>query len=318
MEDTSRTDPLLARSVIVTGAHYSATTLVGALLHTAPEFHLLHEPLNPEPTLSFDSLQPPNWYEFYDDSRWDELHDGLASMFRRTSILPQFAARLMRARSPKQAGQALRYAQRKMPFLLVPKPAIIKGPFCTFSALTLQRRAGCKVVLSLRHPGAFAESIARKAGGFTFGDFTRQPALLERVPDDADDIVRFARETRPPVEQAALLWRVIHRFAADYLLPDPRTTSVRQEEFVDALEPTAQRLIAFAGGTQSAATRRFLRRNFAAEAGEDDPGSYIRRDPRLAASKWRSRLGSDEIRTVHKITGPLAATLGYDEASWGY
>ncbi|NNC60428.1 MAG: hypothetical protein HKO05_10610 [Erythrobacter sp.] len=58
MEASHRPDPMLARSVIVTGTHYSTTTLVGALLQTAPEFHLLHEPLNPWPTLSYDSLEP--------------------------------------------------------------------------------------------------------------------------------------------------------------------------------------------------------------------------------------------------------------------
>ena len=318
MQGTAQTESLLTRSVIVTGAHYSATTLVGSLLHTAPQFHLLHEPLNPEPTPSFDSLRPPNWYEFYDDSRWEELRQGLLRMFQRERVLPEFIARLAQARSAKQAGQALRYAQRKVPFLLSPKPAIIKGPFCTFTALTLQQRAGCKVVLSLRHPGAFAESVARKAGGFTFADLARQPALLALVPEDVDDIVRHTRESAAPVEQAALLWRVIHRFAARHLLPDARTTTVRQEEFVDSLEPTAQRLIDFAGGTVSAATRRFLQHNFAVEAGESDPASYIRRDPQIAMSKWRSRLSGEEIALVRRITEETAVAFGYDEASWAH
>jgi hypothetical protein len=316
MEATNQTDALLARSVIVTGAHYSATTLVGSLLHTAPEFHLLHEPLNPQPTLSYDSLRPPNWYEYYDDSRWRELHDGLAKMFRRNHVLPEFAARLAQARTTRELGQALRYAERKLPFLFRPKPAIIKGPFFSFSAFTMQQRAGCKIVLSLRHPGAFVESVVRKARGFTFADLARQPALLAMLPENADAILLHAREQRSPAEQAALLWKVVHGFAARYLLPDPRTTTVQQEEFVNSLEATADRLLAFAGGTKSAATRRFLRHNFTAEAGEGDPASYIRRDPQMAMTKWRSRLSSEEIALVRSLTEEIAAAFGYDEASW--
>lgn len=316
MGATQRPDPLLARSVIVTGTHYSATTLVGALLHTAPEFHLLHEPLNPEPTPSYDSLRPARWYEYYDDSRWGELHDGLARMLRRGPVLPQLLARLVQARSPRQAGQALRYGQRKLPVLLARKPAILKDPFLAFSALTLQRQAGCKVVLCLRHPGAFAESMLRKTAGFAFADLASQPELMAMLPEEAEEIARFAREPRPVIEQAALLWRVVYGFAARHLLPDPRTLPVRQEDFAEQLDAAAQRLLAFAGGTRSGATERFLQRNFGAATGDHDPASYIRRDPRLAAMKWRERLGHEETGALHAMTAPLAATLGYDEASW--
>lgn len=311
-----RPDPLLARSVIVTGTHYSTTTLVGALLHTAPEFHLLHEPLNPEPTPSYDSLSPPRWYEYYDDSRWEELHDNLARLLRRGPVIPEFLARLARVRTPKEAGQALRYAQRKFPLLLARKPAILKDPFLAFSALTLQQRAGCKVVLCVRHPGAFAESLLRKTDGFFFRDLASQPALMARLPHEADQIARFAREDRSPLEQAALLWRVVYGFAADHLLPDPRTTMVRQEDFIGHLDATARRLLAFVGGKETVATRRFLIHNFHNRAGDPDPDSYIRRDPRLATMKWRQRLDKDDVRLLREMTAPLAATFGYDEGSW--
>ncbi|UIP07236.1 hypothetical protein LY632_02220 [Erythrobacter sp. SDW2] len=311
-----RPDPLLARSVIVTGTHYSTTTLVGALLHTAPEFHLLHEPLNPEPTPSYDSLGPPRWYEYYDDSRWEELHDNLARILQRGPVIPEFLARLGRARSPKQLGQALRYAQRKFPVLLARKPAILKGPFLAFSALTLQQRAGCKVVLCVRHPGAFAESLLRKTDGFCFRDLASQPALMAMLPDEADEIARSAREDRTPLEQAALLWRVVYGFAANHLLPDPRTTLVRQEDFMGHRDATARRLLAFIGGTETAATRRFLIQNFQTRAGDSDRDSYIRRDPRLATMKWRQRLSGEDVKLLQTMTAPLAATFGYGEASW--
>lgn len=309
-------DPLLARSVIVTGTHYSTTTLVGALLATAPEFHLLHEPLNPQPTLSYDSLEPAHWYEFYGDDRFDELQAGLGKMLQRRPVLPQIATRALQARSLRQIGQVGRYAQRKLPVLLAPKPAILKDPFLAFTARTLQQRAGTKVILCLRHPGGFTESMVRKAGQFDFRELADQPELLQLLPDEAEDIVRFARAPRAPIEQAALLWRVVYRFAERHLLPDPRTTLVRQEEFLTDRDATAQRLLSFAGGQETPQTRRFLAENFRTDVSEPRARSYIRRDPAQATMQWREALSAEDVALVRAMTEPLAARLGYDAESW--
>ena len=315
-EIVTEIDPLLARSVIVTGTHYSTTTLVGALLHTAPEFHLLHEPLNPEPTLSYDSLKPPRWYEYYDDDRFGALQAGLARMLRRGPVIPELLKRAIQIRSGKQLGQVGRYAQRKLPVLLSPRPAILKDPFLAFSARTLQQRAGTKVVVCLRHPGGFAESMVRKAGYFDFTHFTGQPWLMDMLAGDAELVERFARTPGTPHEQAALLWRVVYGFAVRHLLPDPRTTLVRQEEFLSSREATAQRLLAFVGGTKTERLQRFLSENFRSHAPDRSGNSYIRRDPHIATMQWRSKMTPAEVATVREMTEPLAHDLGYDTESW--
>ncbi|WP_284123975.1 hypothetical protein [Parerythrobacter aestuarii] len=316
MSQAAPIDPLLAGSVIVTGTHYSATTLVGALLATAPEFHLLHEPLNPQPTLSYDSLRPPQWYAFYGEDHFERLQRGLIPMLRRRAIVPELLRRASRVRSGKEFGQVARYAQRRLPMLIAPRPAILKDPFLAFTARTLQQCAGTKVVLCLRHPGGFAESMVRKAGQFDFNDLVDQPALMEQLPDEAETIRHFAREPQPPLAQAALLWRVVYGFAERQLLPDKRTAMVRQEDFMGTREVTARRLLAFAGGSESPRLGRFLRRNFRTDAPSGNGTSYIRRDPQLATTQWRSALSAEEVRVVRDMTEPLAARLGYSAESW--
>ncbi|MHA6332303.1 hypothetical protein ACXYL9_01360 [Qipengyuania sp. CAU 1752] len=316
MEASHRPDPMLARSVIVTGTHYSTTTLVGALLQTAPEFHLLHEPLNPQPTLSYDSLKPPRWYEYYDASRYDELHDALARLLRRGPVLPETARRLARARTRQELGQALRYLQRRLPSVVSRRPAIFKDPFLAFSAHNLQEQAGLKVVWCLRHPGAFAESFIRKTEGFPFEDLASQPALLDMMDDDAEQVLAFARERQPACKQAALLWRVVNGFAERHLLANSRTASVRQEDFIDSREDTAKRLLTFVGGSRTPALRRFMEDKFGSAEIDQGSGSYTKRDPRMAAEKWRGRLSREDAAIVREMTGPLAARLGYGEDSW--
>ncbi|ABC64611.1 hypothetical protein [Erythrobacter litoralis] len=307
---------LLQRSVVVTGTHYAATTVVGSLLATAPEFHMLHEPLNPEPTRSYDSIRPPHWYEYYDEARVDELQRGLVRMFGRTASVSELAKRTAGARSGQELMRALRYAQRKRPFVTSPRPAVIKDPFMAFSAATLQQKAGLKVVLCVRHPGAFAESFLRKSGQFDFRHLAGQPALLEKLPRDAAAIKAFAADPPSPEEQAALLWRVVYGFAASHLLADPRTCMIRQEDLAAAREATIDGLFAFAGATAGRDTARFVERNFTSGPADHEGRSYIARDPEQAAGKWRERLGRQAIETVRALTGPLARDFGYVDASW--
>ncbi|GAA4047799.1 sulfotransferase [Parerythrobacter jejuensis] len=318
MEPAANPFDLLSRSVIVTGTHYSMTTLTGALLATADEYHLLHEPLNPEPTLSYDSLRPPRWYEYYGTDRFEELAQALAVFLDRNSFPAQVLDRLSSVRTPQEVGQVARYCQRKMPFVLSARPAVLKDPFLAFSARTLQQELGMKVVLTLRHPAGFAESMIRKAGQFDFSDLASQHSLLETVPDEADEICRFAASNPPAIEQAALLWRVIYGFAARYLVPDARTMTVRQEDMVSNTQAAIDRLFAFAHAQPTPSTGRLVAKNLQAQSDDHAGGSYIRRDGAAATNKWRERLGADDIALLQEQTGELAARLGYNDFDWSH
>lgn len=315
MSETSP-ESLFARSVIVTGTHYSATTLVGRMLECAPEFHLLHEPTNAAPTLGFDSTDPPHWYEFYDADRHDELRAALTRYLTAEGFVGEVARRFLRIRQPRHVLEVGRYVERKLPFLRARKPAIFKDPFLAFSARTLQQADGLKVVLTVRHPCGFAESFARKVGVFDFSDFL-QPALLEALPEEAETIARFAREPQPELEQAALLWRVVYGFAARYLLDDPRTHVVRQDDL--ALDPDASldALLAFLGVPRNPAFDAFIEENLRAEAADfSGKGSYYKRNAKETLGKWRERLGPGQQASVRAMTEEVAARFGYDAGSW--
>lgn len=307
---------LLGSSIVVTGTHYSMTTLAGRLLAAADEFHLLHEPTNPQPTLSYDSIQPQRWYEYYDAARYSELRRFLEQALAAGDLTEQIAARASGARSPRDAMRVLRYAQRKLPMRLAPRPAILKDPFMAFSARTLQAEDGLKVVLTVRHPCAFAESFVRAGRAFDFNNLM-QPALLEALPGEAATISKLANAPPPLTEQAAHLWRIVYGFAAQFLLPDPRTFLLSQDRLVSQTRDTVDALFAFAGARQSASVKTFLAKNLQS-AGTDFSGSasYIRRDSEAVLDKWRMRLSAADRDLVRELTGGIAAQLGYREASW--
>lgn len=314
-----RTPPasdLLQRSIIVTGTHYSMTTLVGRLLATAPEFHILHEPTNAEPTLSYASIAPPNWYEFYAGNRVEELAVFLEAAITGSGFLREVACRAASVRSLRQTLQVARYCERTLPQKLDPKPAIIKDPFLVFSAAALQDRLGTQVVLTIRHPCAFAESFKRAGNGFDFANLM-QPELLAALPDEAETIGRLAREPGGHVVQAAHLWRIIYGFAVKYLIDNRETFAVRQDHLVEDTEPAVEALFRFCCATRTNGVEAFLAKNLSSTQQDfRQHGSYIQRDAHATLHKWKARLSHDEVAIIRAETEEVAAKLGYGTQNW--
>ena len=206
-------EALFANSVVVTGTHYSMSTLTGKIIGQAPEFHVVHEPLNAEPSLSYSSLNPEHWYEYYNGSRYDGMRAALYGYAYGAGAIKGTLDRLPRIRSARDVLRVGKYAWTNLAFRCRPRRVVFKDPFLAFSGADLQARDGLYVVLSVRHPCGFAESLKRRGRGFDFNNLSDQPALLEAMPDMAELIKEYAATTQPIVAQAALLWRVIYEFS---------------------------------------------------------------------------------------------------------
>ena len=304
---------LFRQSVIVTGTHYSMSTLTGQILGTAPEFHVIHEPLNAEPTLGYAALAPDHWYEFYDDDRYDTLRNALYNYASGCGIFVNTFSRLPKVRSKRDVLRVGKFALTNLKLLQRPRRVVFKDPFLAFSASQLQDKDDLYAVICVRHPCGFAESLKRRGKGFDFTDLAAQPALMEAVPDIASDIQRFATTKQPLVAQAALLWRAVYGFAAERMLNNPRTSVLRQEDM--AADPVLEtdRIFSAVGATRTRKVDEFLRNSLSAQASDFTGKSYTKRNARDTANKWRERLPPDEIATVMQISGSVPALYGYSE-----
>ena len=88
---------------------------------------------------------------------------------------------------------------------------LLKDPIAFFSAEWLERTFGMRVVVTVRHPAAFAASLKRMDWRFDFNRFLEQPSLMrDHLDPYRTDITRFANHPPEIVAQAGLLWRCIH------------------------------------------------------------------------------------------------------------
>ena len=67
------------------------------------------------------------------------------------------------------------------------------------------------VLVLIRHPGAFVGSILKQGWDHDFNDFLAQPLMMrDQLEPFEDEIRRYAGEPQSRLDQAILLWNLIH------------------------------------------------------------------------------------------------------------
>jgi hypothetical protein len=173
------------------------------------------------------------------------------------------------------------------------------------------------VVILIRHPAAVANSYKALNWGHPFSHFLDQPALVEgSLAPFRREIEEFAVSQKDIVDQAALLWKLIHYMIDQYRQSHPDWIFVR---YIDlALEPLQgyQDLFKRLGLTFSGPARRYLQANSLQEGQTEKIDPYaIRKNARLAAMKWKQTLNPREINRIRSRVEAVSSAF-YSDAEW--
>src|SRR5436190_552737 len=106
--------------------------------------------------------------------------------------------------------------------VLAASPAAVGYVWEPFSILHRPGTCAAQPVLLVRHPAAFAASVKRLHLRHPFGDFLAQPLMLrDWLGPFRAELEAFARAEQEIVDQAILLWNVIHHALAAYRARHP-------------------------------------------------------------------------------------------------
>jgi hypothetical protein len=219
-------------------------------------------------------------------------------------------------RTPRDAARMVRDRARFAAWRWRGARALLKDPIAVFSAEWLADRFDMHVLALIRHPAAFASSLNRLGWTHPFGDFLAQPLLMRDVLGPFEDEIRdHAEHDRSPLDQAILLWKLIHHRLAEYRSRRPDFLFVRHEDLSNA--PVAEFAALF-----GRLALPFDARSRAAVARSTDPSNPIdgepgelRRDSRSGVWNWTTRLTPEEVRVVRERTEPIAR-LFYEDHDW--
>jgi Sulfotransferase family len=302
------------RPILVTGGHRTGTTWVGRLLAAGPGIAYISEPLNVLHRPGVFGARVLQWYKYI-------CRDNDADFYSSFRQLLDFRYHLWAELASLRSGRDLLRMGRDIGIFtkgsLFRQRALLKDPFAVFSLPWFAERLNCLIVVTIRHPAAFASSLKRLGWSFDFRDLLEQPLLMR----DYLEPYRAAMEAgiqEDVIGQAGLLWAMIYKALATVRQGLASIRIVRHEDL--SLDPIGgfRTLYGDLGLDFSQTAARAVARS----SSPDNPGEIslgkvhsVQLDSRGNLDNWKRRLTADEIVRVRRITGEVAS-LYYPEEAW--
>jgi hypothetical protein len=301
--------------ILITGAHRTGTTWEGRTLEAGGELGYIDEPFSLLHRPGVLATRFDAWFPYITDDPDGSL---TAAVGRMLEFRYDPGAEVRALRSPRDAGRMVRDARRFGGFRRGGVRPLVKDPVALLAAPWLADTFRMEVVVTVRHPAAFASSLKRMGWTHPFGHFLAQPALMEGpLAAYRDRVERFAADPPDVVDQAGLLWTMLHDVIDGYRSDHPGWTFVRHEDLSG--EPDGE----FAALCERLGVRYEgpVREHLLAGTGGDNPveavngrAHTLRRDSRANITTWRTRLTSDEIARVREATADVSPRFyGADE-----
>ncbi|MBE7535952.1 MAG: sulfotransferase [Anaerolineales bacterium] len=302
-----------AQPILVTGAHRSGTTWVGKML-AGSQVAYISEPLNVLHRPGVLRAKVKHWYQYICDENeseflaaFKELLDYRYHTWSEIKSIRSLKDFLRMGRDFKIFYDALEHGQR----------ALLKDPFAVFSIPWFVKRFDFNVVVTVRHPAAFANSLKRLGWNFNFNDLLDQPLLMR------DHLESFCGQMQAVkaddvIGQASLLWTMIYKTVHSQGQLDQRLVIVRHEDLShDPVSGFRDLYAALGLDFTHHAEERILN-----SSSSDNPTELSRRkthsvkmDSRASMNNWKTKLTPDEIQRIRDITEETAR-LFYPDINW--
>jgi hypothetical protein len=178
----------------------------------------------------------------------------------------------------------------------------LKDPIAFFSAAWIERCFNAQVLVMVRHPAGFADSVIRTGWRFDFENFTAQPHLLARMPGEQADLVqRYAESPPEMVAHAIALWNIVYADLLRQIEPHPSWVVTRYESVASHPLDGLRTVYSRTGLRWGAAVERRIRR-----AGLVGNGT---------ATTWRHRLDAEVVKRIREGCGEVASAW-YGGEDW--
>jgi len=281
---------------------------------SAGGFAYISEPLNVLHRPGVMAAPVPHWYQYVTGENEAEYFPAFEK------ILALRYGLLAEIKSLKSRRDFLRMGRDIGIFLrgrILRQPALLKDPFAVFSLPWFIERLGCRVVVTVRHPAAFASSLKRLNWPFDFRDLLDQPLLMrDHLEPFRADMERILPDD--VIGQSALIWRMVYRVVHADAERFPSVIVVRHEDL--SRDPVAAyaRVFESLGIAYTAKVQETIRTSSSSE----NPAELSRQkvhavklDSRANLDNWKKRLSAEEISRIRSMTEDVAQ-LYYPDARW--
>jgi hypothetical protein len=284
------------------------------MLAASPEVGYIEEPFSLLHRRGVLDVSFPFWFPYISPQNESHYIGPVSSML---DFRYRAGAELKSLRSPRDMGRMVRDWSRFRRYRRRRARPLLKDPIAVFSAEWLAERFGTAVVVTVRHPAGFVSSIMRLGWTHPFDHFLRQPHLMHDLLAPFEDKIRsFAAEDRPLLDQAILLWNLIHHVIRGYRERHPDWSFLRHEDLArdpfDGFRGLYRRLgLSFGSSVEAFIAGHSERSDSSAGISPFD----VRRNSQETISVWRTRLTTGQIDRVRKNVEPIVRDF-YSDAEW--
>lgn len=229
----------MSKSILVTGSHRSGTTWVGKTISYCPKVAYINEPFSPLTYQLYRGrcgakfiywhtyITSENEADYYAHlKKTIEFHYNLIGQVQANKTFSDFK------RTIREQSEFLSYRYKKC----VP---LLKDPLAIFSSEWLAKQFNMNVLVLIRHPAAFCQSLQRLGWAYNFSEFLNQPLLVRDflLPFESE-IVKHLDPNTNIIERACLLWRIIYSAVLEIKQRNPDWLYERYEDL--AKEPNVR------------------------------------------------------------------------------
>jgi sulfotransferase family protein len=300
--------------ILVTGAHRSGTTWVGKMLAADADTAYISEPLNVLHRPGVFRAKVKYWYQYICA---ENEHEYLPAF---QSLLDYDYHLIDEIRSIRSRKDFLRMGRDFMIFyyaLEQGQRALLKDPFAVFSAAWFAQKLNCKVVITVRHPAAFASSLQRLGWNFDFKNLLEQP-LLMRDHLEAYREQMTAIKADDVIGQASLLWKMIYHSVHVTRSLNPDLQLVRHEDFSrDPVNKYRDLYTKLGLGFTSRVEKVILN-----SSSSENPSELslqkthsVKLDSAANVKNWKKRLSAEDLQRIRDITEEVSG-LYYSNEEW--
>ena len=308
------------KTILVTGANRSGTTWVGKMLCCSNKILQVWEP--------FNYLMPPESKIAGTNPLKEQYHYILN---KETAQIKNYlnrrivSAAYMTNKPPQsnlsQLYKALGAVNNLVELGIGNKQVLFKDPIALLSAEWLASQYQAKVIILIRHPAAYVNSIKRVNWDMSLECLLTQTEFMASLPHDlvAEISDRLKNQTGDGynLEDAALSWKVFHRVIYQYQQAHPDWIFVRHEDLCQDYLSGFEKLYSQLNLPWNQTVVERIK-HYCDRPQESELGSQIHRlsrNSRAASQAWKHSLTESESDRILEITKDVA-DLFYDRHSW--
>ncbi|MDX1641810.1 MAG: sulfotransferase, partial [Balneolaceae bacterium] len=200
------------KPILISGSHRSGSTWLGRMIDLSEETGYIHEPFNPTSGITgplFDK-----WF-IYICKENEALYKKAIGDY--LDFQYPFWRKIKEAETWRDYARPFRDYSKFKWFRLNNKRPLMKDPISIFSAEWLDETFNMDVIILVRHPAAFVGSIKKVEWRSSMGNYLEQPLLIrDHLKSFEPELKRQARQQTDFIEEAILLWNMIHSVILKY------------------------------------------------------------------------------------------------------